>query len=96
MTRGCMTEWKRDIDGNPEGLVNQNPILDIRDYVVTFDDGDVTELTANLITESMYVQCDPDRNQFVLLDSIIDHKCLDTATRLSDQTVVHKSGCTFK
>ena len=30
-----------------------------------FDDGDVTELTANLIAESMYVQCDPDGNQYV-------------------------------
>ncbi len=64
--------------------------------VVTFDDGDVTELTANLIAESMYVQCDPDGNQYVLLDSIIDHRRLDTAIKLSDQTVVRNSGRKFK
>ena len=46
---------------------------------MTLDDGDVTEMTANMIAESMYSQCDPDGNQYVLLDSIIDHKRLDTA-----------------
>jgi hypothetical protein len=91
-----VTARKRDIDGNPTGVANANPILDTRAYVVTFDDGDVTELTANLIAESMYAQCDPDGNQYVLLDSIIDHRRLDTATKLSDQTVVRNSGRKFK
>ena len=91
-----MTGRKRDVDGNPTGTANVNPILDTRDYVITFDDGDVTELTANLIAESMYEQCDPNGNQYVLLDSIIDHRRLDTATKLSDQTLVCKSGRSFK
>ena len=63
---------------------------------MTFDDGDVTELTANLIAESMYAQCDPNGNQYVLLDSLQDHRRLDTALRLSDQTVVHNDGRTYK
>ena len=96
MARGCVTERKRDLDGNPKGVANANPILDTREYVVTFDDGDLTELNANLIAASMYAQCDPDGNQYVLLDSIIDHRRLDTATRLSDQTVVRNSGRSFK
>ncbi len=50
-----MTARKWDIDGNPTGVANANPILDTRDYVVTFDDGDVTELTANLIAGRIYV-----------------------------------------
>ncbi len=48
----------------------------------------VTNLTANLIAESMYAQCNPSNNRYVLLDSLQDHQCLDTALRLSDQTVV--------
>jgi hypothetical protein len=96
LARGRVTGRKRDIDGNPTGIANAIPILDTRDFVATFDDGDVTELTANLIAESMYAQCDPDGNQYVLLDSLIDHRCLDTATKLSDQTVVHNSGHKFK
>ena len=88
MTRGRVTARKRDADGNPKGRANDNPILDTREYTVTFDDGDVTELTANLIAESMYAQCDPDGNQYVLLDSLLDHRQIDTALKLSDQTVV--------
>ena len=56
----------------------------------------MTDLTATLIAESMYAQCDPDGNQCVLLDSIIDYYRLDAATKLSDQTVVRNSGGTFK
>jgi hypothetical protein len=44
-----------------------------------FDNGDETTVNANLIAEAMYVQCDPDGNQYVLLDSLIDHRCLDKA-----------------
>jgi hypothetical protein len=79
MTRGWVTAQKKDADGNPKGRANSNPILDTREYTVTFDDGDVTNLTANLIAESMYAQCDPDGNQYVLLDSLQDHRRLDTA-----------------
>ena len=96
MSRGCVTAQKRDADGNPKGRANDNPILDTREYTVTFDDGDVTEMTANLIAESMYSQCDPDGNQYVLLDSIIDHKRLDTALRLPDQVVVRNDNRTYK
>ncbi len=52
MTRGGVTARKRGVDGNPKGRANTNPILDTREYTVTFDDGDVTDLTANLIAES--------------------------------------------
>ncbi len=76
MARGRVTEKTRCLDGNPKGVANANPILDTREYIVTFDDGDATELTATLIAESKYAQCDPDGNQYVLLDSIIDYRHL--------------------
>ena len=79
MTRGRVTAQKRDADGNPKGRANSNPILDTREYTMTFDDGDVTNLTANLIAESKYAQCDPSGNQYVLLNSLMDHQRLDTA-----------------
>jgi hypothetical protein len=34
---------------------------------------------ANLIAESLFSQCDPDGNQYVLLDEIVDHRRLSTA-----------------
>ncbi len=58
------------------------------EYMFTFNDGDETVLNANLIAEAMCAQCDPDGNQYVLLDSIIDHRRLDVAIRPSDQKVV--------
>jgi hypothetical protein len=72
--KGRITSRKRDKDGNPVGLVNANPILYTREYTFTFNNGDEIVLNANLIAEAMYAQCDPDRNQYVLLDSIIDHR----------------------
>jgi hypothetical protein len=74
LMKGRVTSWKRDKDGNPVGLANANRVLDMRKYTFTFDDGDETVMSANLIAEAMYAQCDPDGNQYVLLDSIIDHK----------------------
>jgi hypothetical protein len=74
LAKGRITSWKRDKDGSPIGLANANPILDTGEYTLTFDDSDETVLNANLIAEAMYAQCDPDGNQYVLLDSIIDHR----------------------
>jgi hypothetical protein len=44
----------------------------------------------------MYAQCDPNGNQYILLDSLKDHQRLDTALRLSDQTIVRNDGWTYK
>ena len=53
LVKGPVTARKRDWDGNPVGRANDNPILDTRSYIVNFDDGDQTELTANKIAESI-------------------------------------------
>jgi hypothetical protein len=74
-----MTKQKRDANGNPIGLSNANPIVDTHKYVVEFDNGDETTVNVNLIAETMYAQCDPDGNQHVLLDFLIDHRCLNKA-----------------
>ena len=56
-------EKKRDFEGNVIGRSNDNPIRDTRQYVVKFDSGEVTELTANVIAQSMYSMCDEDGYQ---------------------------------
>jgi hypothetical protein len=63
LVKGHVTARKCDRDGNPVGCANDNPILDTRSYIIEFDDGDQTELTANMIAEFLYSQCDPDGNQ---------------------------------
>ena len=53
MARGKVIRRKRDAEGNPIGRENNNPILDTRQYEVQFADGEVTELTANVIAEAI-------------------------------------------
>ena len=60
LPRGYRLAWgevvrrKRDVDVNPIGRENQNPILDNRQYEVEFTDDEVTELTDNVIAKQMY------------------------------------------
>jgi hypothetical protein len=95
MVKGCVTARKRDRDSNPAGCANDNPILDTRSYIVNFDDGNQTELTANMIAESSYSTCDPGGNQYVLLEEIVDRQHLPAAVKLSDQNIVHTDGKTY-
>jgi hypothetical protein len=95
MVKGRVSARKRDWNGNPVGLANSNPILDTRTYVINFDNGDQTKLTANLIAESLFSQCDPDGNQYVLLDEIVDHRRLPTAIKLADQKVIRANDRTY-
>jgi hypothetical protein len=74
LMKGRVTSRKRDKDGNPIRLANASPIPDTCEYTFTFDNGDETILNANLNAEAIYAQSDPDGNQYVLLDSIIDHR----------------------
>jgi len=65
-------ERVRDSDGNELGRDHHNPILDTRRYRVRFDDGDVAELTANVVAEAMYAQYDSDgNNTSYLIQSLI-------------------------
>ena len=87
MAMGRVTKRARDSDGNPLGNANDNSILDTRQYIVQFADGDEAELAANVIATNMYAQCDPDGNQYVLLDSLIDYRRSTTALCYDDQKI---------
>ena len=92
--RGCVISSKHDSDGNPIGNANNNPILDSRRYEGQFDDGAMSKLDANFIAISIYAQCDPGGNQYILLDSFVDYCKKDTALFLSVEKIVvndHKS-----
>ena len=71
---GRVKERVRDEDGQFIGEAHSNPLLDTRKYVVEFPDGEVTDYTANVISESMIAQCDADGFDVRLLEAIIDHK----------------------
>jgi hypothetical protein len=95
LSRGRVTRRKREADGNPIGRSHDSPALDTRSYIIEFDDNDRAELTANLIAKSMYAQCDPDGNQYLILADIVDHRSMDNAIKLNDQKVVRADGRTY-
>ena len=80
---------KRDARGNPIGNANANPIMDSRVYRVEFEDGNVCELTANVIAESMYASCDADGNKYILFDSFADYKSNPKAVTKNNHCIVH-------
>jgi hypothetical protein len=87
MRAGKVCKRARDEEGELYGHANNNPILDTRMYQVEFPDGSHAEYAANVIAESMYAQCDPAGNQYMLLRAIIDHKQDETAVNQDEQWV---------
>ena len=80
---------KRDSNGVPVGTAHKQPAMDTCVYEVRFPDGRTKALAANTIAESLYAQCNPDGNQYVLLDAIVDYRRdPDVAVRRNDQVKI--------
>ena len=58
--QGKVVRHKIDVDGNPIVREKQNPVLDNHQYEVDLTDGEVIEITDNVIPVWMYAQCDKD------------------------------------
>ena len=69
----------RDQDSELTGTAHNNLILDTCSYQVEFPDSQLGEYSTNVITQNMLSQCDLDGNQFLLMESIVDHKITDEA-----------------
>ena len=54
--------WSGDAKGNVIGRANANTIMDGRTYQVEFTGGKVTELTTNVIAQSMYIKYEDGKN----------------------------------
>ena len=50
-----------------------NTILDTRTFQVEFAGGRVTDLTTNVIAESIYFSCNAEGNEYLLLDALVDY-----------------------
>ena len=78
----------RGQDGELTGATYNNPILDTCSYQVEFPDNQLGEYSANAIAQNMLSQCDPDGNQFLLMESIVDQKVPDEALLKPSKTHV--------
>jgi len=89
---GKVVGRKRDSNGELIGRANSNPILDTRVYKVEFPDGTINEYSANILSEAIYSQVDPEGNRFLLLKEIVDHEKGPEALSLEDALVINQSG----
>ena len=87
-----VTKQLKDANGLPNGLANENPILDTRMYEVEYLDGERTSLAANNIAENLFAQIDDDGNHQVLMDEIIGHRSNEHAMKQQDAFIVTNMG----
>ena len=87
MARGHLVARSQDADENVIGRFHTNSILETRTYQVEFAGSKVRELTANVIAESMYSQCDAKRKEYLLLDALVDYHKDNKSISLSDQQI---------
>ena len=85
MIRGHVVAQSCDVSGNILGRDHANHVLDTTLYQVEFTGGDITELTINVIAESLYIQCDADGNEYSLLDLLVDYQQEDKVISFMDQ-----------
>ncbi|KAL7474132.1 hypothetical protein ACHAW6_000125 [Cyclotella cf. meneghiniana] len=73
----------------PIGTVHKQAAMDTYVYEVRFLDGQTKELAGNTITKALYAQCNPDGNQYIMLDAIVDYrKNPDVAISWNDQVKI--------
>ena len=85
-----VTRKIKSADGNNTG--NYNPLKDNSVYEVQFSDGNVEELTANVIAECMLSNINSDGHHFSLMNEIIDHKKDNSALTISQGYITSKNG----
>jgi hypothetical protein len=89
----CVTKHLQDKDGHPISTVNNNSLLDMREYEVEFLDGHKESLSAYLIAQHLYYQVLHERgHRHVLLDDIINFRRNDTAIDKADAFVTMRNG----
>ena len=74
-------------EGNPIGKAHNNPLIEMRQYEVEFSDGDLENMTANLIAENTISRVDDAGH-----DKIEDHGVLECAIPRSEGTYLTKQG----
>ena len=87
ITRGHVVARIRDINGNLMGRSHTKWILDTRTDQVEFTGGKDTELTANVIEESVYAQGHSEGNEYLLLQMLLDNEKENKAISLSDHQI---------
>ena len=78
------------------GRSNKNLILNTHLYEVEFPGKEMTKLVPNIMSESMYAQCDVNGNEYSLLKAFINRRKNGSALRVEDHEVVIKGQETLR
>jgi hypothetical protein len=81
-----------DFEGNFIGKSHQNPLLDMSEYIIEYDDGTLDCMFANSIAENIYSQVDDEGRHFVLLKEIVDHRATSDAITVQDGFITMPNG----
>ena len=81
-----------DVEGNPVGIANDNPMLDTRRYEVEYHTGETEVLSANVIAENLIAQVDEEGHRQLLIDEIEGHRTNEEAIPISRGTFITKYG----
>lgn len=92
--RGRVTKCLRDNENNVICRAYENLALGTHTYGVEFEDVEEAELSANVIAQSMYAQCKPRRNTYVMFNSFIGYRGCITALDYTDHMSKKKDGRT--
>ncbi|KAL7475002.1 hypothetical protein ACHAW6_000938, partial [Cyclotella cf. meneghiniana] len=80
---------KCDSNCMPVNTAHRQPVIDTHVYEVHFSDGYTKEVAANTIAEALYAQCNPNGNQNIMLDAIVDYqKDLNVAISQKDHVKI--------
>jgi hypothetical protein len=96
LVQAKVTSQKRGADGTPAGVVHSNPILDTREYEVSFPNESTNCYVANMIAESLYSQVDTDGREFMLMKEIMDHQSDRSAVPVNDAYYEDPNGWTSR
>ena len=70
--------------GNPLGRPHANPMMDMREYDVEYEDGTTDRYLANQIAENLWSQCDPEGRKHQVFTEIVDHRKDNSAVSIAD------------
>lgn len=87
-----VVERARDENGMPLGTGDENPLLDMRQYVIEYIDGISEVLTANTIAENILSQVDDNGYHSRELDEILDYRVGDDAVPKHEGWITTRTG----
>ena len=91
-TRAIVKRRATDLEGNPIGTYNKNPLLNDQLYEVEYPDGTTDRFFANVIAENIFSQVDSEGRETYVLKEITNHRFNNKALSSDDAYEILRNG----